>query len=158
MKGTKMETQTTGRSKRQKPYGFYKKLFILTITGGAVFWIVSIVTSLLPIAAKYRAAFSNWSIQTVWIASLPMGLMIGCCVSYSFLRLFTRFPAKRPVLKAVIMSSAALVIAIILIHVPMILHASSGALFYFLVGVIFDAARFLILGITVGYLYERLYG
>ena len=153
-----MEAQTTSRSKRQKPYGFYKKMFTLAIAGGAAFWAATIATSVLPIAAKYRAAFSNWSIQTVWVASLPMGLMIGCCVSYSFLRLFAKNPAKRPILKAVSISAAALVIALILVNVPMILHASSGVLYYFLVGIAFDTARILFLGITVGALYKRLYG
>ena len=36
-----------------------KKLFILTIGGGVVFWVTTIAISLLPIAAEYRAAFSN---------------------------------------------------------------------------------------------------
>jgi len=150
-----MKTQTTGRSKRQKPYGFYKKLFILTIAGGLVFWVATIATSVLPIAAKYRAAFSNWSIQTVWVASLPMGLIIGCCVSYSFLRLITKVLVKKPIITAITVSSAALVIAIILIDIPMILKAPSGAVYYFLVGVVFNAVRFLFLGITIGYLYKK---
>ena len=57
-----------------------KKLFKLTIGGGLVFWATTIATSLLPIAAEYRAAYSNWSIQTVWVFSLPMGMIIGYCV------------------------------------------------------------------------------
>ena len=57
-----------------------KKLFKLTIAGGLVFWATSIATSLLPIAAEYRAAYSNWSIQTVWVYSLPLGMIIGYCV------------------------------------------------------------------------------
>lgn len=72
-----METRATGQGKRQKPFGFYNKLLKLTFVGGAVFWATTVATSLLPIAAKYRAAFSNWSIQTVWVASLFMGMMIG---------------------------------------------------------------------------------
>jgi len=39
-----------------------KKLYKLTIGGGVVFWATTIATSLLPIAAEYRAAFSNWNI------------------------------------------------------------------------------------------------
>ncbi len=54
-----------------------KKLFKLTIGGGLVFWATTIATSLLPIAAEYRAAYSDWSIQTVWVVSLPMGMIIG---------------------------------------------------------------------------------
>ena len=54
-----------------------KKLFKLTIAGGLVFWATSIATSLLPIAAEYRSAYSNWSLQTVWVSSLLMGMIIG---------------------------------------------------------------------------------
>ena len=75
-----------------------KKLFKLTIGGGLVFWATTIATSLLPIAAEYRAAYSNWSIQTVWVASLPMGMIIGYCVSYFLLRYFDKIPSKDPIL------------------------------------------------------------
>ena len=153
-----MKTQATGRSKRQKSYEFHKKLCKLTIGGGVVFWITTIATSLLPIAAEYRAAYSNWSIQTVWIDSLIVGMIIGCCVSYSLLRFFEKIPTKDPILKSVILSSIALVIAIILIDVPGSFHGPSDALYYFLIGVMFNVARFLILGIVIGYLYKRLYG
>jgi hypothetical protein len=147
----------TGRNKRQNPNEFSKKLFILTIAGVVAFWVTTIATSLLPIAAKYRAAFSNWSIQTVWIGSLPAGMIIACCVSYSLLRFFEKIPVKDPILKSVILSSIALFIAIILIDVPMIFHGSSNALYYFFIGVMFNTARFLFLGIVIGYLYKRLY-
>ena len=53
-----------------------KKLFLLTIAGGAAFWVTTIATSLLPIAAEYRAAFSNWHIQTVWVNSLFVGMIV----------------------------------------------------------------------------------
>ena len=53
-----METQATGRSKRQTSHEFYKKLLKLTGAGGAAFWITDFVISVSPIAAEYRAAFS----------------------------------------------------------------------------------------------------
>lgn len=136
---------------------FYKKLFKLTIGGGVAFWATTIATSLLPIAAEYRAAYSNWSIQTVWVASLPMGMIIGCCVSYFLLRHFDRIPIESPISKSVILSFVLLVIVIILIDVPMSFHGPTDALYYFLIGVMFNAARFLFLGIAIGYLYKRLY-
>jgi hypothetical protein len=155
-----METQATGRSKRQMSYEFYKKLYKLTIGGGVVFWATTIATSLLPIAAEYRAAFSNWSIQTVWVDSLFVGLIIGCGISYFLLRFFDKIPTKNPILKSAILSFVALVIAIILIDVPrsFLLPGPSDALYYFLIGVMFNAARFLFLGLVIGYLYKRLYG
>lgn len=151
-----MKTQASGRSKRQKSSEFCRKLYKLTIGGGIIFWITTIVTSLLPIAAEYRAAYSNWSIQTVWVDSLLVGMIIGCCVSYCLLRFFKNIPAKDPILKSVILSSIALVIAIILIDFPMIFHGTSVVLYYFLIGIMFNTVRFLFLGFGIGYIYKRL--
>jgi len=133
-----------------------RKLFKLTIAGGLVFWATTIATSLFPIAAEYRAAYSNWSIQTVWVSSLLMGMIIGYCVSYFLLFYFDTIPSKNPVLKSVILSFTALVIALILIDVPQSFIGMSNsfdALYYFLIGVMFNAARFLLLGLVIGYLH-----
>ena len=134
-----------------------KKLFILTIGGGVVFWLTTIAISLLPVAAEYRSAFSKANIQTVWVASLPAGLIIGCCVSYSLLRFFDKIPTKNPILKSVIISLIALVIATILTLVPHSFLGQRDVLHYFLIGILLDAPRFLFLGIGIGYLYRRLY-
>jgi Na+/phosphate symporter len=138
-----------------------KKLFKLTIGGGMAFWATSIATSLLPIAAEYRSAYSNWSLQTVWVYSLLMGMIIGYGVSYFLLRYFDKIPSKNPILKSMIISFIALIIAVILIDVPQSFFGMSNsfdALYYFLIGVMFNAARFLLLGIVIGYLYnERTY-
>ena len=148
------------RSKRQVSYEFFKKLYKLTLGGGVVFWATTIATSLLPIAAEYRAHFTNWRPQTVWVASLLMGMIIGCCVSYALLRFLEKNPTRNPIQKSTLLSFIALVIAIILIDVPQsfLLPGSSDALYFFLIGVMFNAARFLLLGIVIGYLYRRLYG
>lgn len=132
-----------------------KKLFKLTIGGGLVFWATSIATSLLPIAAEYRAAYSDWSIQMVWVVSLPMGMIIGFGVSWFLLRYFDKIPSKNPMLKSAILSFIALIIAVILIDAPQSflgMSNSSAALYYFLIGVMFNGARFLLLGIVIGYL------
>ena len=136
---------------------FSKKLFILTIGGGVVFWITTIAISLLPIAAQYRSVFSKANIQTVWVASLPAGLMIGGCVSYALLRFFDKIPTKNPILKSVIISIIALVITTILNLVPHSFLGQRDVLHYFLIGIMLDAPRFLFLGIGIGYLYRRLY-
>jgi len=148
---------TTVRDKRQRSYEFYKKLYKLTIGGGVVFWAITIAASLLPIAAEYRAALSISNIQTVWVDSLLVGMIIGCCLSYSLLRFFDKIPTKNPILKSVILSFIALVIAIILTEVPASFR-TSDALHYFLIGAMLNVPRFLILGIVIGYLYKRLYG
>jgi Na+/phosphate symporter len=134
-----------------------KKVFKLTIAGGLVFWATTIATSLLPIAAEYRAAYSDWSIQTVWVYSLLMGMIIGYGVSYFLLRYFDKIPSKNPILKSVMISSIALIIAVIVIDVPQSffgMRNSFNALYYFLIGVLFNIARFLLLGIVIGYLYN----
>ena len=134
-----------------------KKVFKLTIAGGLVFWATTIATSLLPIAAEYRAAHSNWSMQTVWVTSLLMGMIIGYGVSYFLLRYFDKIPSKNPILKSVMISSIALIIAVIVIDVPQSffgMRNSFDALYYFLIGVLFNIARFLFLGIVIGYLYH----
>ena len=139
-----------------------RDLYKLTIGGGLVFWATTIAISLLPIAAEYRAAFSNrsWNIQTVWVASLFVGMIIGCCISYALLRFFDKLPTENPILKSAILSFIALVIAIVLIDLPQsfLLLGRSDALHYFLIGIMLNAPRFLFLGLAVGYLYQRQYG
>ena len=134
-----------------------KNLFKLTIGGGVAFWATTIAISFLPIAAEYRTAFSKANIQTVWVASLPAGLIIGCCISYSLLRYFDKIPTKNPILKSVITSLIALVIATILTLVPHSFPGQSDVLYYILIGIMLDALRFLFLGIVIGFLYKRLY-
>jgi hypothetical protein len=139
---------------------FSKKLFILTLGGGLVFWATTIATSLLPIAAEYRAAFTNWKIQTVWVDSLLAGLIIGCGVSYFLLRSLNKIPTKNPILESASLSFVALVIATILIDVPrsLLTPGPGDPWYYFLVGLMFNAARFLLLGFVIGYLCKSLYG
>jgi hypothetical protein len=135
---------------------FSKKLYTLTIAGGVVFWAATIAISLLPIAADYRAAGSGYSIRTVWVDSLLVGMIVGCLVSYSLLRFFDKIPTKNPILKSEIMSFIALVIALLLIEVPASLR-TSDALYYFLIGAMLNVPRFLLLGLVIGYLYKRSY-
>jgi hypothetical protein len=149
---------------KENPHGTNRKtaivvgvLFILTLGGGGAFWVTTIATSLLPIAAEYRAAFSNWSIQTVWVDSLFVGMVIGCCVSYTLLRFMYKNPTKDPILKSTMLSFIALVIATILIDVPRTFLGPNHALYYFFIGVMFNVARFLFLGLVIGYLYKRLF-
>ena len=132
----------------------WRKVVILAVVGGLAFWATSIATSLLPIAAEYRAA--RWSAQTVWVGSLPAGMIIGCLVSFSLLRFFDKIPTKNPILKSVILSFIALVIATILLEAPASFR-TSDALYYFLIGTMLNVPRFLFLGIVIGYLYKRLY-
>jgi uncharacterized protein YacL len=151
-----METRATGRSKRQTSYEFYKKLYKLTIGGGVAFWAITIAFSLLPIAAEFRAAFSISYIQVVLVESLLGGLIIGCFVSYFLLRFFDKIPTKSPILKSLILSFVALVIALIMLGGASSLLGPSDALRYFLIGAALNVPRFLSLGVIIGYLYNRI--
>jgi hypothetical protein len=121
--------------------------------GGLTFWAISIATSLLPLAADYRVA--RWSAQTVWVGSLPAGLLVGFLVSFFLLRFFGKIPTKSPILKSVMLSFIALVIATILLEAPASFR-TSDALYYFLFGTMLNVPRFLFVGIVIGYLYDRL--
>jgi NhaP-type Na+/H+ or K+/H+ antiporter len=55
----------------------------------------------------------------------------------------------------VILSFIAFVIAMILLEAPASFR-TSDALYYLLIGVIFNVPRFLFVGIVIGYLYKRL--
>lgn len=147
-----METQATGRSKRQTLHEFYKKLYKLTGAGGAAFWITDFVISVSPIAAEYRAAFSISYLPMALVEALVGGLIIGCCVSYFLLRFFDKIPTRNPILKSVILSFVAMVI----IEVLSTLVNPSNAYVYLLIDTGMNVPRFLALGIVVGYLYRWL--
>ncbi len=136
-----------------------QNLLTLTIGGAAVFWATTLATSLLPIAAEYRAAYSNWKIQTVWVDSLFAGLMIGCSVSYFLLRALSKSATKSPIQESARLGFVALVIVTILIDVPrsFLMPEPGDNWYYFLVGLMFNATRFLLLGFSTGLLYKRLY-
>jgi hypothetical protein len=138
--------------------GIWRKAFKLAIVGGLAFWVTNFAISRTPIAAEYRAALSI-SYLPMLLESLFGGLIIGFCVSYFLLRFFDKIPTKNPILKSVILSFIALIIATILLEVPAILLTNtSDPLRYFLIGTLFNVLRILALGIVIGYLYKRLYG
>jgi len=149
-----METQASGRSKRQTSHEFYKKLYKLTVAGGVAFWVVDFAISLSPIAAEYRAAFSISYLPMALVEALVGGLIIACFVSYFLLRFFDKIPTKNPILKSVILSFVALVV----IEVLSTFLNLSNAYVYLLIDTVMNIPRILALGIVVGYLYKRLYG
>ena len=151
-----MEPSATDRTKHQTSHEFYKKLIKLTLAGGVAFWIVDFAISLSPISAEYMAAFSISSLPLALVEALVGGLIIACFVSYFLLRFFDKIPTNNPILKSVILSFIAFVIAMILLEAPASFR-TSDALYYLLIGVIFNVPRFLFVGIVIGYLYKKLY-
>ena len=122
------------------------------------FWATSFATSLLPIAAEYRAALSISYLPMVLVESLAAGLIVGLLVSFFLLRLYEALPAESPMLKAEILSVVALVVLTIVTWGAGSLAEPSDASRYFLIGTVLNLPRFLALGIAVGYSYKRLYG
>ena len=147
-----METQASGRSKRQTSSEFSKKLYKLTVAGGVAFWIVDFAISLSPISAEYMAAFSISSLPMALIEALICGLVIACLVSFFLLRFFDRVPTKNPILKSVILSFSAIVI----IEVLSTFGNLSNAYVFLVIDTVMNVPRILALGIIIGYLYDRL--
>jgi hypothetical protein len=150
-----METPATGRSKQQTSSEFYKRLFKLTIVGGLAFWATTIAFSLLPIAGEFRAEVTISYVQVVLVQSLIFGLVIELIVSYVLLRFFDKIPTKNPILKSEIVSLVALMIALIVLGVAA--SRTGDALQVFIIGAMLNVPRFLIPGIVIGYLYNKLY-
>jgi hypothetical protein len=147
-----MQPQLIGQSKAQASREFSKKLFMLTVAGGAAFWITDFVISVSPIAAEYRAAFSISYLPMALVEALVGGLIIGCCVSFFLLRFFGKIPTKKPILKALILSF----VAMLMIEVLSTLVNPNNASVYLLLDTGMNVPRFLALGIGIGYLYDKL--
>ncbi len=141
---------------KRKTKGLIGELIRLTLAGGLAFWVTTAATSLLPIASDYRAAFSDWSIQTVWVASFFAGHLIACCVGWTLLRHSRKTPVKGPILKSLALSTGFLFLATILIDVPKCFQGYSDSLFYLFIGFMFNLARFFFLGIAIGFQHKRL--
>ena len=132
------------------------RMLILTGTGLLVFWLASFFTTFLPLAAEYRAAYSDWSKQTVWIGAIFMGLLVFGCISIIYLRFFEKLPGKTPVAKTLLLSAAALILCLMAIDLPMMLNTERKLLQYFLVGVMFNTVRFLLAGLAIGLVDQQL--
>jgi uncharacterized protein YacL len=150
-----METQTTDLSKKKTQHEFCKKLFKMTIVGGAAFWATNLAISRTSIAAEYRTALSISYLPMI-IESLIGGLIIGFLVSYLLLHFYEKIPTKNPIIKSVILSFIVLIIFTILLEGPARFLTAGDAFRYFLIGTSFNVLRILSLGIVIGYLYERL--
>jgi hypothetical protein len=134
----------------------WRNVLVLTVAGGLAFWLVNFAISRTPIAVDYRTALSI-SYYPMLLEALIGGLIIGFCVSYFLLRFFDKLPTKNPILKPVTLSFIVLLIVTMLIEVPAkFLAPTSDALRYFLIGTMFNVIRIPVLGIVIGYLYNKL--
>ena len=136
---------------------FYKMALELTAAGGLAFWLTNFAISLTPIAAEYRAALTI-SYFPMLLEALISGVVVSFLVSYSLLRFFDRIPTKNIIMKSMILSFTALLIATILIEIPSSFTAKGEVLRYFLIGALINLLRFLALGIVVGFFCTRMVG
>lgn len=135
-----------------------QKLGKLSFVGALAFWITTVVTSVLPIATEYRAAYTNWGIQHVWRGSLLMGMVIGGGVSYFLLRFMDKNPTENPMLKSMNLSTIALGLVIVLIDIPMAVKAPNTSMKYLFIGILFNTVRFLLLGFCIGNQSKKRFG
>lgn len=140
-----------------RPTGFWRATAVLTLAGAGAFWVTNLAISLTPLAARYRDALS--------IAYLPMllealvgGLVLGFCVAVLLLRLGDRVPTRSCTTRAVVLSTAALVVVTLLVEVPAKFGAAapSDPWRWFLVGLLFNALRITALGVAIGRLHGGL--
>jgi NhaP-type Na+/H+ and K+/H+ antiporter len=129
-----------------------KKTLELGVAGGLAFWATNFATSLLPIAAEYRAELSISYALMVLVESLVGGLILGCCVGYALLRLSDRIPTESPILKSVTLSLVALVV----IQAFATLLDLGYPPYYIVLGAGLNVPRFIALGLVIGALYDRL--
>ena len=120
----------------------------LGVAGGAAFWVTNFITSLIPIAAEYRAELSISYALMVLVESLVGGLIIGCFVGYATLRLSDRVLTKAPILRSVAFS----LIALAIIQTFATILDRGYPPFYILLGAALNVPRFLALGLVVGVL------
>ncbi len=146
-----MQTRATGLSKQESSRDFSKKLLKLAVAGGAAFWVTDFLMAVSPIAAAYKAAFSISSLPVALVEALVGGMVIAISVSFLLLRFFGRLPIKNPIFKALILSFGAMVIIEVLSAFGDPAHASV----YLLLDTGMNAPRFLALGWTIGFVFDK---
>ena len=150
-----VKTEPLGRGNQQALPRAYTHLSKLALAGGVAFWATNFLTSLLPIAAEYRAALSISYLPMVLFESSVAGLVVGLLVSFFLLRFYETLPTQSPMLKAAFLSVVALVVLTIVTWAAGGLGGPSDASGYFLLGTLLNIPRFLALGIAVGYFHKR---
>ena len=105
------------RPRHARPRVSWRRTLALASVGGLAFWVVNFGISLTPIAAEYRAALSI-AHAPMLLEALAGGLVVGLCVAYPLQRWFEQIPPTSPVLKALVLSGAAILAVTVLIEVP----------------------------------------
>jgi len=104
-----------------------------------------------PIAAAYKAAFSISSLPVTLVEALAGSLVIAFSVSFVMLYFFDRIPGKKSIHKALILSFSAMAIIEVLSALANPAHAS----IYLLLDTGMNMPRFLSLGWTIGFVFDK---
>ena len=124
---------------------------MLAAAGGAAFWITDFVIAVSPITAQYQAAFSISSLPVALVEALAGGLVIAGCVSFVLLRFFDRIPGKNSIHKALILSFSVMAI----IEVLSAIGNPAYAFVYLVLDTGMNIPRFLALGWTIGFVFDK---
>jgi len=134
----------------------WRLIFLLTLSGGATFWVANFCISLTPFAAGYRAALSI-SYVPMLIEALAGGLLLGFCVSYFLVRYYDRLPTHNPILKSLLISSIVLAVVTLIFEVPgKFFTPINDPVHWFLAGLLINVIRLSALGLAAGYAYGKL--
>ncbi len=138
--------------RRRIPWG---PAAVLTLAGGAAFWLANLVISLTPIAAEYRAALSI-SYVPMLLEALLGGLVLGFGVSVVLARFADRVPGRDQFRKSLLLSLAALAIATVVIEIPAKMSGGiPDPMRYLVIGTVINAIRILALGVAIGAIATR---
>lgn len=132
-----------------------KTVFLLTLAGGAAFWLTNFAISRTTIAAEYRTAMSISYIPML-LEALVGGLVIALWVSYPLVRFFEKIPTKNPVVKSILLSTLVLIFVTITLGGPSSFFATNNVMRYFIIGTIFNVIRITALGFTIGFVFQFL--
>ena len=124
---------------------------MLAVAGGSAFWVTDFVMAVSPIASAYKTAFSISSLPVALVEALAGGLVIALYVGFFLLRFFERLPGKNAITRALILGFGAMVIIEILSALGNPAHASV----YLLLDTGMNAPRFLALGWTIGFVFDK---
>jgi uncharacterized membrane protein len=123
----------------------------MTAAGGIAFWVTDFVIAVSPIAEAYKSAFSITSLPVALVEAFAGGLVIASITSFVLLGFANRILGKTPIIKALFLSFAVMMIIEILATLGDPVHAST----YLLLDTGMNVPRFTALGLVVGFLYSR---
>ena len=126
-------------------YKTYRASIGPALAGGIPFGLLSLLLPKLISPPQILSLTAPSSVFVSVAEFVLVGVFVGFCVSYYMIRYFDRLPFRNPLTKAVFLSLIALLIISI---IETFLHAEN--LSYFIISILYNAPRFLVLGVSMG--------